>query len=776
MYCSKCGVPGDNQADFCSACGQPFRTTVEPAVASTETPSLSLVGLLQERPISKAPLPSWRGAANRPLTYAVTGLLVAFIAASLFAWAVPTADYADNGSLLQGSTKSMWSGLGLFAGLLALGWLAFEALRSFGALGRVLDPRKANLIGAGLGISFVALTTIEFSGLTTLNTMLGDLGNVYQRTGAAFAGLGFAILACALALLRLLPESAGAKAQDVRAAAVPLVQQAVSAAAPHLQTAGATIRAGLGSIYRHARPHARLIAGCLVGLIIVGVVVRVVAWPIVFPDRGNVHLVTVSAVQYTPISATSPLYMAQAGRQGLTSWSATPSYRSGSLLIVTMRSSSSQPMPLTASNFKVHLSTGVPPTAESKRFTDGLGNFTGDLTADQQSKLTLVIHLQKPVTGIRSLHYDDGQGNWGDVKLAGLQVKQPFSTDTLQAKKLALFNQSLPALPTADAADTSWPELTAARLLARPDGGQIIYASSQDSGNSYDNGVAYVALVTATPADQLWSMLQKQVTEPLAASGYATIQNRSINKPGEHYFWLGEQHRIVDDGYGNSSPMTDTAGVSVRQISTFAEAIGSSTGSPEGATLSSIWKDGPTLALYKLPYTLVEYYVDGPKAQAVPVSTDTAATAPTNSAAASYVAQVDRLLASSAQTLKSMAALLHGIDSGQTSNGDAMTQLSALVSARDAAVRTVLQMQPPAAFRSAQQLLLRSLRIKRSDDRAEQSWVAARGNGGTGQAELNALNRIDAQSNAAKKQFLAAYGPLRQRYTGKSAASLPRNY
>jgi hypothetical protein len=236
---------------------------------------------------------------------------------------------------------------------------------------------------------------------------------------------------------------------------------------------------------------------------------------------------------------------------------------------------------------------------------------------------------------------------------------------------------------------------------------------------------------------------------------------------------------MVDDGYGNSSPMTDTAGVSVRQISTFADAIGASTGSPEGATLSGIWKDGPTLALYKLPFTLVEYYVDGPKAQAVPVSADTAATAPMNgtgpSAAASYVAQVDQLLASSARTLKSVASFAPGITSGRISNSDATTRANGYFSSRDAAVRTVLQMQPPAAFLTVQRLLLRSLRLSRSDDQALQAWVNARA-AGNAQSQLDAVNRIGAQASVAKKRFLAVYGPLRRNVTGKPASSLPDNY
>jgi hypothetical protein len=158
---------------------------------------------------------------------------------------------------------------------------------------------------------------------------------------------------------------------------------------------------------------------------------------------------------------------------------------------------------------------------------------------------------------------------------------------------------------------------------------------------------------------------------------------------------------------------------------------------------------------------------------------DTAAAAPTSgagvSAAKSYVAQVDQLLASSAQTLKSVTSFAPRVASGRISNSDAMTQANGYFSARDAAVRTVLQMQPPTAFLTAQRLLLRSLRLSRDDDVALQAWVNARANGNA-QRQLNTVNRIGAQANVAKKQFLAAYGPLRRKVTGMPTSSLPDNY
>jgi hypothetical protein len=170
--------------------------------------------------------------------------------------------------------------------------------------------------------------------------------------------------------------------------------------------------------------------------------------------------------------------------------------------------------------------------------------------------------------------------------------------------------------------------------------------------------------------------------------------------------------------------------------------------------------------------------------RSVPATPAPTTTAPTTASprpvqaatAAEYVSQVDQLLAASSQTLQSVKSFAPDVVSGRTSAVVAIAQAEEFIGGRERAIQAVLRLRPPAAFRPAQRLLLQSLRLSLSDDRALLVWVQARANGGNATAALNEVNRIGGQTTAAKQQFRAVYGPERQAATGQSPASLPSSF
>jgi len=89
----------------------------------------------------------------------LVAVLALFLTDSLFEWAHLPGANAD--SLIQG--RGMWGGIGVLAGLVALAWLALEAMRALGRLAPLLDLHKADVYGAGLGLVFAVLTAVEFA-------------------------------------------------------------------------------------------------------------------------------------------------------------------------------------------------------------------------------------------------------------------------------------------------------------------------------------------------------------------------------------------------------------------------------------------------------------------------------------------------------------------------------------------------------------------------------------------------------------------------------------
>jgi hypothetical protein len=141
-----------------------------------------------------------------------------------------------------------------------------------------------------------------------------------------------------------------------------------------------------------------------------------------------------------------------------------------------------------------------------------------------------------------------------------------------------------------------------------------------------------------------------------------------------------------------------------------------------------------------------------------------------------YVRRVDALLGSSAQTLAQVKAFAPAVAGGSLEPASALAHADGFVRERQQALQAAENLEPPAEFAAAHQLLVESLRVSLVDDRALHAWVQALAAGAPGQPQLDRVNQLGAQATALKRSFLSLYVRVRKHATGKSPASLPSSY
>ena len=112
----------------------------------------------------------------------------------------------------------------------------------------------------------------------------------------------------------------------------------------------------------------------------------------------------------------------------------------------------------------------------------------------------------------------------------------------------------------------------------------------------------------------------------------------------------------------------------------------------------------------------------------------------------------------------------------QDSSAAAIAEAERFTALRRQSLASALRLEAPAGYARAQALLVQSLRLSIADDEALMLWARARQRGANPQTFLDRANAIGAQATAAKKRFLALYGPLRRASTGKPASRLPDGY
>lgn len=161
-----------------------------------------------------------------------------------------------------------------------------------------------------------------------------------------------------------------------------------------------------------------------------------------------------------------------------------------------------------------------------------------------------------------------------------------------------------------------------------------------------------------------------------------------------------------------------------------------------------------------------------------PVTTTTtttaATTAPAPADAVAYVQQVDELLRRSHAVVLALRSFIPRASRDAISRSEAVTAARSYLDQRRLELARAQALTVPAAFASAQGLLIRALQLSAADDEALVAWaVARRDNSGNAQAALAQANQIGAQATALKQQFLRVYGQQRQAATGRSPASLP---
>jgi hypothetical protein len=153
-----------------------------------------------------------------------------------------------------------------------------------------------------------------------------------------------------------------------------------------------------------------------------------------------------------------------------------------------------------------------------------------------------------------------------------------------------------------------------------------------------------------------------------------------------------------------------------------------------------------------------------------------ATTVQSQTAESIYVSEVDAGLAAAHQTLGRVAAFVPNVVNEKIESAAAIVEAERFTALRKRTLASVLGLQAPARFALAHAVLVQSLRLSIADDQALILWARARQRGADPQTFLDRANRMGAEATAAKKRFLAIYGPLRRAATGKPASSLPDGY
>ena len=138
-------------------------------------------------------------------TGVISVLLIAFLGDSFVHWTSLKATDPTDSFYGESYTRSLWSGVGILAGLIAIAMLGIEIVYVAGGR-RAIEERKALLISAMLGAALAVMTLVTVLNLSSPAILGVPIFYGNPRTAFAWAGLVLAAAIAAVALIRAWPE------------------------------------------------------------------------------------------------------------------------------------------------------------------------------------------------------------------------------------------------------------------------------------------------------------------------------------------------------------------------------------------------------------------------------------------------------------------------------------------------------------------------------------------------------------------------------------------